>query len=128
MSIDLSPFADSWSFLLKAVALTIFISAMSMLLGFVVGVIVGALRTYGGRTIDFILGFYVDTMRSIPLLVILIWIYFAFPMVIGASVDVTSAAIVGLGLHLGAYMAETIRAGLTSVQAAGRCRPHWRSA
>lgn len=116
MSIDLSPFADSWSFLLKAVALTMFISAMSMLLGFVVGVIVGALRTYGGRAIDLVLGFYVDTMRSIPLLVILIWIYFAFPMVIGASVDVTTAAIVGLGLHLGAYMAETIRAGLTSVR------------
>jgi polar amino acid transport system permease protein len=116
MSIDLSPFVGSWSFLLKAVALTIFISAMSMLLGFVVGVIVGALRTYGGRAINLILGFYVDTMRSIPLLVILIWIYFAFPMVIGASVDVTSAAIVGLGLHLGAYMAETIRAGLTSVR------------
>jgi polar amino acid transport system permease protein len=116
MSIDLSPFVDSWSFLLKAVALTIFISAMSMLLGFVVGVIVGALRTYGGRAIDLVLGFYVDTMRSIPLLVILIWIYFAFPMVIGASVDVTTAAIVALGLHLGAYMAETIRAGLTSVR------------
>jgi polar amino acid transport system permease protein len=116
MSVDLSPFISSWSFLLKAVALTVFISAMSMLLGFVVGVIVGALRTYGGRTVDFILGFYVDTMRSIPLLVILIWIYFAFPLVIGASVNVTSAAIVGLGLHLGAYMAETIRAGLTSVR------------
>lgn len=116
MAIDLSPFANSWPFLLKAVALTIFISAMSMLLGFVVGVIVGALRTYGGRFFDIVLGFYVDTMRSIPLLVILIWIYFAFPLVIGASVNVTSAAIVGLGLHLGAYMAETIRAGLTSVR------------
>jgi len=116
MSIDLSPFTDSWPFLLKAVALTIFISAMSMLLGFVVGVIVGALRTYGGRFFDIVLGFYVDTMRSIPLLVILIWVYFAFPLLIGASVDVTSAAIAGLGLHLGAYMAETIRAGLTSVR------------
>ncbi|MBL8905588.1 MAG: amino acid ABC transporter permease [Rhizobiales bacterium] len=116
MAIDLSPFANSWPFLLKAVALTVFISAMSMLLGFVLGVVVGALRTYGGRFFDIVLGFYVDTMRSIPLLVILIWIYFAFPLVIGASVDVTSAAIVGLGLHLGAYMAETIRAGLTSVR------------
>ena len=116
MSIDLSPFASSWSFLLKAVALTVFISAMSLLLGFAIGVVVGALRTYGGRIFNIVLGFYVDTMRSIPLLVILIWIYFAFPLLIGASVNVTTAAIVALGIHLGAYMAETIRAGLTSVR------------
>jgi polar amino acid transport system permease protein len=116
MSIDLSPFVGSWSFLLKAVSLTIFISVMSMLLGFAIGVVVGALRTYGGRWFDIPLGFYVDTMRSVPLLVILVWIYFAFPLLIGSSVNVTTAAIAGLGVHLGAYMAETIRAGLTSVR------------
>jgi polar amino acid transport system permease protein len=55
-------------------------------------------------------------MRAVPLLAVLVWIYFAFPLVIGHSVDVTTAAVAGLGMHLGAYMAETIRAGLTSVR------------
>jgi polar amino acid transport system permease protein len=116
MSIDLSPFTDSSAFLLKAVWATIVISILSMAIGFLIGVVVGALRTYGGRFFDLVLGFYVDSMRAVPLLVVLVWVYFAFPMLIGHSIDVMTAAIAGLGVHLGAYMAETIRAGLTSVR------------
>jgi len=117
MSINLTPFVESWSFLLKAVWVTVFVSLASMAVAFVIGVVVGSLRTYGGKVFDLVLGFYVDTMRSIPVLVILVWSYFAFPLLIGRSVDVIPAAIVGLGIHLGAYMAEAIRAGLTSVRA-----------
>jgi polar amino acid transport system permease protein len=116
MSIDLSPFIDSSAFLLKAVWITLVISVLSMAIGFLIGVVVGTLRTYGGRFLDLLLSFYVDSMRAVPLLVILVWIYFAFPLLIGHSIDVITAAIAGLGIHLGAYMAETIRAGLTSVR------------
>jgi polar amino acid transport system permease protein len=116
MSISFAPFINSWPFLLKAVWVTLMISVISMAVGFIIGVFVGGLRTYGGRLLDILLGFYVDTMRSVPLLVILVWLYFAFPLLIGQSIDVTTAAIAALGIHLGAYMAETIRAGLTSVR------------
>ncbi len=116
MSISFTPFITSWPFLLKAVWVTLALSLASMGLGFAIGVVVGALRTYGGRAFDIVLGLYVDTMRSVPLLVVLVWMYFAFPLLIGRSLDVMTAAIIGLGVHLGAYMAETIRAGLTSVR------------
>lgn len=116
MSIDLSPIVTSWPFLLKAVGVTLLISVLSMLLGFAIGVAVGSLRTYGGRFLDLTLGFYVDTMRAIPLLVILVWTYFAFPLLTGRSLNVTVAAVAALSVHLGAYMAETVRAGLTSVR------------
>ncbi len=116
MTFTLAPFIDNWYFLLKAVWVTIVVSILSMLLGFVIGVVVGGLRTYGPRWADLILGFYVDTMRAIPLLAVLVWIYFAFPLLIGVSVNVMTAAIAALGIHLGAYMAETIRAGLTSIR------------
>jgi polar amino acid transport system permease protein len=62
------------------------------------------------------LGLYVDTMRSVPLLVVLVWVFFALPLLVGQSLNAMTAAIIGLGVHLGAYMAETIRAGLTSVR------------
>ena len=55
-------------------------------------------------------------MRAIPVLVVLVWTYFAFPLLAGTSVDAFTAATVALGFHLGAYVAETIRAGLTSVR------------
>jgi polar amino acid transport system permease protein len=66
--------------------------------------------------IDAILSLYVDTMRAIPLLVILVWVFFAMPLVTGQSLTPMAAGIAGLGLHLGAFVAELVRAGLTSVR------------
>jgi His/Glu/Gln/Arg/opine family amino acid ABC transporter permease subunit len=94
----------------------VLISLSSMALGVAIGVFVGGFRTYGGRTADLVLGFYVDTMRAVPLLVVLVWMFFAFPLLVGRSLDAVTAAVLGLGVHLGAYVAETIRAGLTSVR------------
>jgi polar amino acid transport system permease protein len=116
LNITLKPIIDSWPFLLKALWVTVSLSVASMLLGLVIGILVGTLRTYGGRLVNAVLGFYVDTMRSIPLLVVLVWTFFAFPLVVGRSLDAMTAGIIGLGVHLGAYVAETIRAGLTSVR------------
>jgi polar amino acid transport system permease protein len=116
LDVNLQPIIDSWPFLAKALAMTLFVSAASTLLGFAIGVVVGGLRTYGGRAADLVLGFYVDTMRAVPLLVVLVWVYFAFPLVAGFSIDAVTAGIIGLGIHLGAYVGETVRAGLTSVR------------
>ncbi len=116
MDIDLTPLIASWRFLAQAAGTTLLISTLSMLAGFALGVVVGATRTYGGRIADLALGIYVDSMRAIPVLVVLVWTYFAFPLVIGRSLDSATACVIGLGLHLGAYVAEAVRAGLTSVR------------
>jgi His/Glu/Gln/Arg/opine family amino acid ABC transporter permease subunit len=116
MDINLQPIIDSWPFLAKALRTTLIVSVLSTGLGFAIGAVVGILRTYGGRILDIVLGFYVDTMRAVPLLVVLVWTFFAFPLVIGHSINAITAGVAGLGIHLGAYVAETIRAGLTSVR------------
>lgn len=116
MNITLQPIIASWPFLAKALAMTIFISIASTAVGFAIGILVGALRTYGGKASNLLLGFYVDSMRAIPLLVILVWAFFAFPLVVGHSINAVTAGVAGLGLHLGAYVSETVRAGLTSVR------------
>jgi polar amino acid transport system permease protein len=116
MNINLQPILDSWLFLGRALGMTLFISVFSTLLGFGIGIVVGAFRTYGGRIIGNLLAFYVDSMRSIPLLVVLVWTFFAYPLVSGRSVGAVTAGIAGLGIHLGAYVSETVRAGLTSVR------------
>jgi His/Glu/Gln/Arg/opine family amino acid ABC transporter permease subunit len=113
MDINFQPIIDSWPFLART---TLLVSVLSTGLGFALGITVGVLRTYGGRILDILLGFYVDTMRAIPLLVVLVWAFFAFPLVVGYSIDAITAGVVGLGIHLGAYVAETVRAGLTSVR------------
>jgi polar amino acid transport system permease protein len=116
VDINLQPIIASWPFLAKAVGTTLVVSLLSTLIGFAIGVVVGGLRTYGGRVLFTVLGFYVDSMRAIPLLVVLVWGFFAFPVLVGQSINAVTAAVVGLGIHLGAYVAETVRAGLTSVR------------
>jgi His/Glu/Gln/Arg/opine family amino acid ABC transporter permease subunit len=106
----------NWLFLLKALWVTLALSLLSMLIGLGLGVAVAVGRTYGGRLADLVLGFYVDTMRSIPILVIMVWGYFALPLLTGETLSPFLAAIVTLGVHMAAYVAETVRAGLTSVR------------
>jgi His/Glu/Gln/Arg/opine family amino acid ABC transporter permease subunit len=106
----------NWYFLLKALGVTLAVSATSMLIGLALGVLVAIARTYGGRACDIALGFYVDTMRSIPVLAIMVWSYFALPLLTGETLSPFAAAVTALGLHLAAYVAETVRAGLTSVR------------
>jgi polar amino acid transport system permease protein len=114
--INLVPLLRNWRFLASALGTSLLLSALAMLLGLVVGTAVGLARAYGGHRLATVLGFYVDTFRAVPLLVILVWTFFAFPLVVGYSLDPLSAGVIGLGLHAGAYIAEVIRAGLTSVR------------
>ena len=62
------------------------------------------------------LAFYVDSMRAIPLLVVLVWVFFAVPILSPWSMSPFVAGVVGLGLHLAAFVAEVVRAGLTSIR------------
>lgn len=117
MNFGLEPFLVSWRFLAAGLVVTLLLSGVSLLIGLVVGTAVGILRTYAGWWANAVLSFYVDTARSIPVLVILVWIYFAFPLLIGYSISPFNAASIGLGLHLAAYVSEVVRAGLTSVRA-----------
>jgi polar amino acid transport system permease protein len=114
--INLAPLARNWRFLASALGTSLLLSALAMLLGLLVGTAVGLLRTYGPRQLGVLLALYVDSFRAMPLLVILVWTFFAFPLVVGYSLDPLWAGVIGLGLHSGAYIAEVIRAGLTSVR------------
>lgn len=116
MSAFLHVLSANWPFLLKALGVTLMVSGASMILGLILGILVAIGRTYGGRVLDIVLGFYVDSMRAIPVLVILVWGYFALPMLTGHALPPIIAAILALGLHMAAYVAETVRAGLTSVR------------
>ncbi|MBV8768846.1 MAG: amino acid ABC transporter permease [Hyphomicrobiales bacterium] len=116
MDIDVSPLILNWQFILTGVGFTISLSLLSIILGAAIGIFGGVARTYGGPLLDTIVGVYVDLVRSIPVLAILVWTYFAFPLVIGESLTPFTGGVLALGVHLGAYITETIRAGLTSVR------------
>jgi polar amino acid transport system permease protein len=107
---------DSWQFIARAYLVTLLVALLSIAVGFALGTLVGIAREYGSGLVRALLGIYVDTMRAVPVLVILVWFYFAFPLLIGRPVSPIVASVLALGLHLGAYVAEVVRGGLASVR------------
>ncbi len=116
MDLDFSPLIDSWQFLLSGLELTLALAASTVLCSLLVGSAVGLARCYGPAWLRLPLVFYIDSMRSIPVLVVLVWGYFALPIVTGVTLPPFWAALVALSLHIAAYVAEIVRAGVSSVR------------
>jgi len=99
-----------------AAALTLTLSVLAILVSLVIGAGVAVLRRGRSRLGRGLAGAYVEVMRNTPLLVILYVIYFAAPG-IGVRLSSFQAALIGLSLNSGGYMAEILRAGLAAVPA-----------
>src|SRR5260370_1241367 len=92
------------------------LSLASGLRSLAVGFIGALLRLYGPRGLRPLVVLYIDSMRAIPVLVVLVWTFFALPMVTGLALPPFFSALVGLTIHLAAYAAEIFRAGIESVR------------
>lgn len=99
-----------------AAVLTLTLSVLAILVSLVIGAGVAVLRRGRSRLGRGLAGAYVEVMRNTPLLVILYVIYFAAPG-IGVRLSSFQAALIGLSLNSGGYMAEILRAGLAAVPA-----------
>ena len=116
MDFDFSPLIDNWRFFAGGLGITVALSIISAVSSILLGLVIALLRLYGPRWLAKLLIFYVDTMRAIPLLVVLVWIYFVFPIVAGITFPPFWAALVALTLHIAAYASEVIRAGIESIR------------
>jgi len=116
MELDLSPIWDNWRYLLGGLGLTLLLSALTVACSTVLGAAIGLARCYGPRWLKLPLVFYIDSMRAIPVLVVLVWTYFAVPIVTGVSFPPFWAALIALTAHIAAYVAEIVRAGIESIR------------
>jgi polar amino acid transport system permease protein len=116
MDFDFSVIADNWRFIAYGVLITIVLSVVSGVTSLAVGLVVALLRLYGPRWLRPFVVIYVDSMRAIPVLVVLVWTFFALPIVTGITMSPFMAALLGLTVHLAAYAAEIVRAGIESVR------------
>ncbi|MCW8207274.1 amino acid ABC transporter permease [Verminephrobacter aporrectodeae subsp. tuberculatae] len=116
MDFDFSPIAENWRFFAAGLGVTLALSAVSAVTSIFAGLVIALLRLYGPRWLRPLLVFYIDSMRAIPVLVVLIWIYFAFPILAGITFPPFWAALVALTLHIAAYAAEVMRAGIESIR------------
>ncbi|MGJ5208597.1 amino acid ABC transporter permease [Bradyrhizobium sp. HKCCYLR20261] len=87
----------------------------TILLGTVIGLLVGIIRLRRLAVIDWLLIGYIELFRCTPLLVQIIWFYYAFPVVIGVNIPAHVAAVTVLSLYAGAFYAEIVRGSIESV-------------
>jgi polar amino acid transport system permease protein len=116
LEFDFSPLIDSWRFLLGGLGVTLLLSIVTVVCSLVAGSLIALLRTYGPTWLRVALTFYIDTMRAVPVLVVLVWIYFALPIATGLNLPSFWAAALALSVHIAAYVAEIVRAGIESVR------------
>jgi len=116
MEIDVSPILDSWQYLLGGLGVTLLLSVLTVICSTILGGAIALARVYGPAWLRVPLVFYIDTMRAIPVLVVLVWTYFAVPILTGFNFPPFWAALVALTAHIAAYVAEIVRAGIESIR------------
>src|SRR5213079_703179 len=116
MDLDFSVIADHARFLASGVGVTLLLAALSGATSLAAGFVVALARLYGPRWLRPAVILYIDSMRAIPVLVVLVWTFFALPIVTGLTMPPFIAALAGLTVHLAAYAAEIVRAGIESVR------------
>jgi polar amino acid transport system permease protein len=87
----------------------------TILLGTIIGLLVGILRLKPLPVIDWLLIAYIELFRCTPLLVQIIWFYYALPVVIGVNIPANVAAVSVLSLYGGAFYAEIVRGSVESI-------------
>jgi polar amino acid transport system permease protein len=95
---------------------TLLLGSSTILLGSALGLAVCLIRLYAPRPFRLLAVLYVDVIRAMPVLVLLILIYFALPFAGRAfTLNPFPAALLALSLAMGAYTAEVVRAGIQAV-------------
>jgi polar amino acid transport system permease protein len=112
---DFSAFFKYLPFLLQGLEVTLYVSLLATCVGMAVGLLVALARLSGFPPLRWVAAFYVDFLRSTPLLIQLVWVFFALPILLGYSLPPVVAAVATLGAYSGAYLAEIFRAGIVSI-------------
>ena len=79
------------------------------------GVILGAARYSKRRIFNWPATLYIEMFRNTPILVQIVWFFYAFPVLVGGQIEPFMAAVFGIGLNITAYSAEIFRGGIQSL-------------
>jgi glutamine transport system permease protein len=93
---------------------TIWISALALILAILIGLVIALARLSRIRPVRVLARVYVDLIRGTPALIQIFFVFFGLPQ-IGIRIDAIPAGVIALGINSGAYMGEIFRAGIQSV-------------
>ena len=102
-------------FLISGFSITVLISFFSIFFSLLIGFFISLLGMSLTKPLIWFNRAYIEIFRSIPLLVLLLWVYYGLPIVFGISFGPFIAGIISLALSDSAFEAEIFRAGLQSI-------------
>ena len=111
---NVSVMERAFPILLRGLGNTLLLGATAIVLGSLMGLGIALTRLYAPRPLQLLAIAYTDLMRAMPVLVVLILIYYALPFA-GVVLSSFTAAAAALSLVLAAYTAEVVRAGIQAV-------------
>ena len=103
-------------FLLSGLTTTIYISVVSIVISAVIGFIVAIPSLAKNKFLTYVNISYVEIIRAIPLLVLILWIYYGLPIMTGISFSPFVSGIIALAISESAFQAEIFRAGINSIK------------
>ena len=111
VTMDFAAVLGQWPLLLRGVAMTAALTAVSAIVGTAVGVGCAAARVWGPTWLKTLVASYVELVRNTPFIVQLFFIFFGLPSA-GVRLTPELASVIAMVVNLGAYAAEIVRAGI----------------
>ncbi len=109
----------SWNvvsgFVLKGLVFSIELTIIAMIGGIVIGTLLALMRLSGKKWLVLPAAAYVNTLRSVPLVMVILWFFLLIPLLIGRPMGAELSAIITFTVFEAAYYSEIMRAGIQSV-------------
>lgn len=113
---DFSVIPSAVPFLLQGLGLSLGLTAVAMLGGMALGLVIAIARLSRFRYLAVVAALYVNGFRAVPLILVIFWFYFLVPLLLGRPVGALYSVLIAFVMFEGAYYSEIIRAGLKSVR------------
>ena len=103
------------SFILKGLLFSVQLTLIAMVGGIALGTLLALMRLSGRKWLVLPAAVYVNTLRSIPLVMVILWFFLLIPLLIGRPLGAEVSAIITFTVFEAAYYSEIMRAGIQSV-------------
>lgn len=99
----------------KGALITLGLTALVIIVGSLLGLVIGLMRKSRFPILPVFARIYIELFRALPILVLLIWLYYVSPIVFGLQFSPFVTALIALSINLSAFVAETVRAAIESI-------------
>ena len=106
---------NSLDFLMSGLQMTLVLSAATLILAMIGGLIIAGLDMSRWRALRWIGVSFGEIIRNTPILVQLLWVYYVLPIVFAVRIDAITALIIGLSVYQASFISEVYRSGIQAV-------------